>query len=54
MKKEAWAVFYYGEKELCSYTLRGTFPGEAQATKEILADEKGIAVSDIQLKIELR
>ena len=26
--KEQWAVFYLGDKELSSYTLRGTFPGE--------------------------
>ena len=31
---EKWKVFYYNEKELGAYTLKGTFDGEEEATKE--------------------
>ena len=31
---EKWKVFYYNEKELCAYTLKGSFKSEEQATKE--------------------
>lgn len=53
-KKEKWKVFYHKEKELCAYTLYGTFEGEEQATKELLAAEKNININDIQVKIEER
>lgn len=51
---EKWKVFYYNGKELGSYTLDGTFEGEEQATKELLAAEHGINVNDIKVKIEER
>ena len=51
---EKWIVFYNGKKELASYTLRGTFPGELRETAELLAYEKGINSSDIKVKIETR
>lgn len=51
---EKWKVFYYGEKELGGYTLRGTFEGEEEATKELLASENKIAVEDIKVVIEER
>lgn len=51
---EAYKVFYYGEKELCAYTIRGTFAGEEEATKESLAMENGIDIADIVVKIEER
>lgn len=51
---EKWKVFYYNEKELCAYTLNGTFNGEEQATKELLATENKININDIQVKIEER
>ena len=51
---EKWKVFYHNEKELCAYTLYGTFDGEEQATKESLAIEEKIDVNDIQVKIEER
>ena len=39
---EKYKVFYYNGKELCAYTLRGTFESEEEATKELLAKENGI------------
>lgn len=51
---EKWKVFYYNGKELCAYTLYGTFDGEEQATKELLASENGISINDIMVKIETR
>ena len=51
---ERWKVFYYKDKELCSYTLYGSFVGEEQATKELLASENGININDIVVKIETR
>lgn len=41
-------------KELCAYTLRGTFPGEAQSTRELLAYEQRLDPADIQTAIENR
>lgn len=51
---EKWKVFYYQEKELGAYTLEGTFAGEEEATKELLASENQIAVEDIKVVIEER
>ena len=51
---EKWKVFYYGEKELGAYTLYGTFEGEEEATKELLASENGISIEDIKVVIEER
>lgn len=52
--KEEWAVFYIDNKEKCAYTVNGTFPGEMQATKELLAYENNVEVSDVVMKIEKR
>ncbi len=51
---EKWKVFYYKEKELCAYTLEGTFKGEEEATIKSLALENGININDIIVKIETR
>ncbi len=51
---EEYIVFYHKEKELLAYTVRGTFAGEAEATKELLAYENGIAVQDIRTAHEKR
>lgn len=51
---EKYKVFYYGEKELCAYTLYGTFEGEEENTKMLLADEHKISVDDIKVVIEER
>ena len=39
--KEPWIVFLYQGKEVCAFTVRGTFPGEIDATKDLLAGEYG-------------
>ena len=49
-----YKVFYYEGKELGAYTLYGTFKGEEEATKELLASENNIAVEDIEVAIEER
>lgn len=53
-RKEKWKVFYHNEKELCAYTMEGTFAGEEQNTKEYLAFEKGINITEIRVVIEER
>ena len=52
--KEPWVVFYNEGKELASYTLRGTFPGEMEATLEMLASEKGLSKDAIRVAFENR
>ena len=52
--KENYKVFKLKGKELCAYTLRGTFPGEEEATKELLAGENNCKPSDISVSIEER
>ena len=51
---EKWKVFYHNKKELCSYTLYGSFVGEEQATKELLSSENNIPINEIIVKIETR
>lgn len=51
VKKELYKVFYLDGKEILSYTLRGTYNGEEQATKELLAYEKGVDVDRIKTNI---
>ena len=51
---EKWKVFYYEGKELCAYTMDGTFKGEEEATKELLASENKIDVKEIKVVIEER
>lgn len=51
---EKWIVFYHKEKELASYTLKGTFEGEMEDTKNLLAHEYGINTSDIETRVEER
>lgn len=54
-KLEPWVVFTDPVgKELCAYTIEGTFAGEMQATKELLAAEHNIAVEDISVAIQQR
>jgi len=54
--REQWLVFRDREtgRELCAYTIRGTFPGERRATIELLAAEKGIPEEQIETAIETR
>ena len=53
-KKEPWVVFTYQGRELAAYTVRGTFPGEMEATKELLAAEHSCRQEDIQVRTENR
>lgn len=54
-KRKPWVVFTDpAGTELCAYTLEGTFAGEMQATKELLAAEHNIAVEDISVAIQQR
>ena len=54
--REEWVVFTNKEtgKELCSYTTRGTFPGELEATRAELAAENGLQEEQIETHIETR
>lgn len=36
---------------LCQYTVRGTFPGELEATRELLAEENGCRPEDIEVHV---
>lgn len=54
--RQLWKVFYNrttGEV-YAAYTLRDTFPGEEQNTRELLAAEKGVDLADIVTRIEER
>ena len=53
---EKWKVFRDNNtgRELCAYTIRGTFPGEEAATIEQLAHEEGITPDQISVTIENR
>lgn len=51
---EKWVVFYHNGKELSSYTLKGTFEGEMEDTKSLLAHEYGINEADIETRVETR
>ena len=54
LMKENWFVFYYGERELCACTVRGSFPGEIEATVELLASENNIPKETIRVAVEKR
>lgn len=53
---EKWIVFYNREtgEEYASYTYRGTFKGEEEATRELIAFEEGITPEVIETRIEIR
>jgi hypothetical protein len=46
-----WIAFMYDGKEIFAYTIKGTFPEEMQATKELLAAERGISPEEITIKL---
>ena len=54
--REKWLVFRDREtgRELCAYTIRGTFPGEREATIDLLAHERGIPGERIETEIRNR
>ena len=51
---EKWNVFYYNEKELCAYTLNGSFKSEEKATKKFLAEEYKVPAEEIKVVVEER
>jgi len=52
--KEKWFVFYHGKRELGACTVRGSFPGEIEATVELLAGENNIPQEAIRVAVEKR
>lgn len=54
-KKELWVVFcVHGIETGDAYTLNGTFSGELEATKELIAYEKGVKPEDVTAKLVKR
>ena len=51
---EKYLVFYLDNKELAAYTVRGTFPGEKEATIELLASENNTVPEQIRTAYEDR
>ena len=47
-------VFYSGDKELLAISVYGSFQGEIEDTKKLLAYEHKISPDDITVKIEKR
>lgn len=52
--RELWCIFSYNHKELAAYTVRGTFPGELKATKEMLSQENKIPAEWIDITYRYR
>lgn len=52
-KTEKWIVFKLNGEELMRYTVRGTFAGELEATKEILAAGNNCKPEDIKAEITM-
>ena len=46
-----WIVFFHEGRELLRLSLDGTFPGELQATAELLAYEHGIPAEAITARV---
>ena len=54
-QKEPWVVFTDPTgKELCAYTVRGTFSEEYIETQKLIAAENGLQVKDVLANIVLR
>ena len=51
---EEYLVFYHEGKELLAYTVQGSFAGELEATKELLAYENNIPYEKITVNKEMR
>ena len=47
MNEPRWITFSLDGKEIAAVTIKGSFPGEIQDTKELLACEKGVDPSEI-------
>ena len=53
-RERKWFVFYHGKRELGACTVRGSFPGEIEATVELLAGENNIPQEAIRVAVEKR
>lgn len=51
-RSEPCFVFRLNGRELCRYTIRGTFVSEAKNTRELLAYENDVDAEDIKITIE--
>ena len=50
-----WVTFHAPDgRELCAYTVQGSFSGEMQATKDLLAYEHGLKPEQISVSIETK
>ena len=47
-------VFYYGDKQLSAISVYGSFEGEIEDTKKLLAYDNKISPEDITVKTEKR
>ena len=52
--KELYIVFFVNGKEKAAYTVRGTFHGELEDTKNLIAYENGMDPENVLVKIEQR
>jgi hypothetical protein len=52
--KELYIVFFVNGKEKAAYTARGTFPGELEDTKNLIAYENGTDPENVIVKTEYR
>ena len=54
--REEWKVFYnrYTGEEYAAYTIRGTFDGEEEETRQLVAAEHGLDPEEIGTKTERR
>ena len=53
-KKEKYVVFKLRGAEILAYTVRGTFAGELENTKELLAEKYKCGPEEITAEIEER
>lgn len=51
---EPWLIFLLDGKEICSYTMRGSFKGEREETIKLLAKELNVDPEDIKMEVRYR
>ena len=51
---EPWLIFLLDGKEICSYTMRGSFKGEREETVKLLAKELKVKPEDIKMEVRYR
>lgn len=52
--KELWVVFTHKGREVCAYTMRGTFQGERDDTIQQLANDLNCGPEEIETKVVYR